>query len=202
MRIGLFVEDAGHLAFIRALVERVVSAEQTEAEILERNAVGGRGAALSSLRSYLRDVTERRDVFVEILVAGIDGNCHGYQERCREIITIVERAEYPGLPVCAVPDPHVEIWYLADGQAVARACGGVGRQPGLPRYKCEPEYYKTLLREAFLVFDIDPPAGGTEFGDDIGSELVLDVARRNVESLDAFLSDLRAAIRQIRAASA
>ena len=35
MRIGLFVEDAGHLAFIRALVERVVSAEQTEAEILE-----------------------------------------------------------------------------------------------------------------------------------------------------------------------
>jgi hypothetical protein len=70
------------------------------------------------------------------------------------------------------------------------------------QYKCEPNYYKALLREAFLRFGIDPPAGGTEFGEDIGAILRLDIARRSVESLGAFLSDLRGAIRQIRAANA
>lgn len=202
MRVALFVEDAGHLAFIRRLIDRVSSDEEIEAEILERNAVGGRGATLSSLRTYLRDVAEGQDAFAEVVVTAIDGNCHGYQDRCRDIITIVERVHYAGITVCAVPDPHIEIWYLADGQAVAHVCGGDRNQPALPEYKCEPDYYKRLLRDAFLAFDIDPPAGGTEFGDDIAAELDLDAARRQAESFDAFLSDLRGALRQIRAAQA
>ena len=195
MRILLFVEDAGHEAFIVGLVERVCRELEVSAEIFTRNAVGGKGSALRTLRQYVRDMRQGRERFAEILVVAIDGNCQGPQVVAREIREIVEGQQFAGICVCAVPDPHVEVWYLADGRAIRRVLEEDGAQPGLPEQKCEPDRYKQLLREAFLDLDIDPPAGGTEYGGEIAEALDVERATANQPTLRSFVDDLRAAIR-------
>lgn len=108
MKIALFVEDAGHLTFIRRLVERTLEDERAAAQILERNAVGGSGAVMASLRDYVRDLARGYDEFADILVTAIDGNCQRPAARVRDIRSICNRAGYAGRLVCAIPDPHIE----------------------------------------------------------------------------------------------
>lgn len=194
MRIALFVEDAAHLTFIGRLVERALGELGADAEILERNAVGGSGTVLASLQAYVRDLARGRADYADILVVAIDGNCRRPGARMREIRTICDRAEYPGRLVCAVPDPHVEIWYLADGRAVG-AVTGADRQRQLPARKCAQDLYKQLLGESFHEAGIDPPLGGAEYGREVADALDLPAAGRAQESLGDFLSDLRGAIR-------
>lgn len=200
MKIALFLEDAGHLEFIGSLVARISDEEHANADLLGRNAAGGRGTTVTSLRNYLQDVADGREEFAEIVVVAIDGNCVGWQRRVRDILEIVNRTAYAGRVVCAVPDPHVEIWYLADGRAAARVAGAPRQEP-LPAQKCEPNFYKDLLREAFLAADIDPPAGGTEFGSDIARELDIARARRSHPDFNAFVDELIGAIRVALAAT-
>lgn len=195
MRILLFVEDAGQSAFVSGLVTRVCEEVGASCDLETRNAVGGKGSALRTLRQYVRDMEGGRESFAEILVVGIDANCSGPAEVVRSIRLIAQQQGFAGTVVCAVPDPHVEVWYLADGRAVLRAIGEAGNQPPLPAYKCEPDYYKQLLRNAFLAGDIDPPAGGAEYGDDIARKLDFQAASASQPSLNSFLDELRGAIR-------
>jgi hypothetical protein len=201
MTIALFVEDAGHLSFIRRLIERALEAEGEMAEILERNAVGGSASVIRSLRDYVRDLARGRETFAEVLVVAIDGNGHRPAERIRVIREVCERAEYPGRLVCAVPDPHVEAWYLADGRAVRMVTGGATQQQ-LPSRSREQDVYKRLLEESFVAAGIYPPLGGVEYGAEIADALDLDAAGRTQTSLGDFLSDLRSAIREVAAAGA
>lgn len=198
MKANVFVEDAAHESFIAALVRRVASELGVEIEIEVRNALGGRGSVLTSLRKYVRDLARGREGFAELLVVAIDGNCQGSQAIRREIRGIVEREAYAGKLVCAVPNPHVELWYLADGTAVHAVINVPGPQAGLPEHKCEKGRYKTLLRKAFCDGGIDPPAGGSEYGQDIANKLDLPRARATDRTLDEFADDLGAAIRSSR----
>lgn len=199
MRIGLFVEDAAHEAFVVSLARRVALDNGVDPQFDLRNALGGRGAVLQSLRRYVRDLARGRERFAEILVVGIDGNCQGSQAVKRAILDIAAGEEYPGLLVCAVPNPHIELWYLADGIAVHAVVGISGPQAGLPEQKCEKARYKTLLRQAFLDGSVDPPAGGSEYGAEIAQ--ALDLGRASVANgeLADFIADLGAAIRSLSA---
>lgn len=198
MIIAVFLEDAGHAEFIGGLIERLLAEEGADGvELLERNRAGGAGATLTSLRGYLRDVGTR-DRFAEVIVCAIDGNCTGWRDKVRAVTEIVSRTDYAGRVVCAIPDPHVELWYLADRQAVRRVTGGPA-QSSLPAYKCEPDRYKELLRAEFLKVEIDPPAGGAEYGRDIAEVFDIGRATRDFESFDSFIRDLRGAIREVLA---
>ena len=76
----------------------------------------------------------------------------------------------PGTPVCVVPDPHIERWYLIDQNAFCKAIEIVFR-PEIPPYKCERGRYKRAMQEAFSKADLAPPLGGVEYGEDIALKI-------------------------------
>jgi hypothetical protein len=195
MKTSVFVEDAAHASFIVGVLERVALTLGVSIDVNVRNAVGGHGAVVGSLRRYVRDVARGRDTFAEVLVVAIDGNCQGSHRVKRAIREVAQREVYPGLVVCAVPNPHIELWYLLDGIAVNTVIGCGGSQPALPEQKCEKGRYKRLLRDAFREGDIDPPAGGSEYGEEIAAALDIDFARAADSDFDSFVDDLEAALR-------
>ena len=195
MKTSVFVEDAAHASFIVGVLERVALTLGVSIDVNVRNAVGGHGAVVGSLRRYVRDVARGRDTFAEVLVVAIDGNCQGSHRVKRAIREVAQREVYAGLVVCAVPNPHIELWYLLDGIAVNTVIGCGGSQPALPEQKCEKGRYKRLLRDAFREGDIDPPAGGSEYGEEIAAALDIDFARAADSDFDSFVDDLEAALR-------
>lgn len=189
----LFAEDTGHELFVGALIRRVAAAEDVEVRVDVRNATGGQGRALVALRRYVSDLAAGRDAFVEVLVAAIDGNCHGYVERRREIEDAIGD-RYPGRLVPAVPDPHVERWMLSDPRALAAALGTSTVAVDIPPYKCERGRYKAALRQAVNASGVVAPLGGAEYADDVVANL--DLARVGADpSLARFVDDLGAALR-------
>lgn len=190
--IALFAEDTAHELFVSALIRRVAAEEGTTVDLAVRNATGGHGLALSALRRYTSDLAAGRDRFAEILVAAIDGNCNGHLQRRRHIEQAVGD-RYAGHLVTAVPDPHVERWFLCDPAAVSRALGGTVIVEA-PRYKCERGRYKTALRQAVAANGVTgPPLGGVEYAEDIAALLDLGRACAVSESFNRFIDDIRAA---------
>ena len=193
LAIGYFLEDIAHERLLTSLVERM--AERLGLAVLHdvRNASGGRGLVMTELRQYLLDVRAGRLATPQVLVVAIDGNCTSYQGRRREIEQVRDRARYQGTLVCAVPDPHIERWYLADPEALRAAVAG-GQPPSLPQRKCERDLYKRALRQAFGGAGITPQLGGAEYAQDIVTQMDLSRAAQADRSLGHFLSDLRSAL--------
>ncbi len=193
IRIGYFLEDIGQEQFLRTLVERVaqevgIASQRLRHEV--RNATGGRGKVLDELRRFLRDVGRERESPFPLLIVAIDGNCKGYQERRNEIHAIVERSGYRGRVICAVPDPHIERWYLVAPRTLQRVLG-VSVTPGVPPYKCERGRYKRALREAIRQAGIIAPLGGIEYGPDVARALDLYTVGRADPGFKHFVDELR-----------
>lgn len=175
VRVGYFLEDIGQEYFLRSLVERVaLQAGLSPRKVIHdvRNAMGGRGSVLNELRHFLRDVSREQERPFDLLIVAIDGDCRDYLERRNEIQTIVEQSGYPGQVICAVPDPHIERWYLADPRGLQRALD-TDIVPQIPPYKCERDRYKQALRDFIRQTGITAPLGGLEYGPDVAASLDL-----------------------------
>lgn len=195
-----FLEDIAHEKFIRALVHRVacqvaedlgIPSLQIEEEV--RNATGGRGATLTELSRFLR---ENRDLRSHILIVAIDANCTRYTQRLQEILRRVRDAEIRWQVVCAVPDPHIERWYLSDPSAIPRAFESESPpKMNLPRYKCERDWYKKALRQTIEnVAGFVPPLGGAEYGREIAEAMDLYIAGTTDRALKHFVDNLKQAL--------
>jgi hypothetical protein len=196
IRLGYFLEDVGQEAFLVALVERVAKEVGLASGDLDhdpRNVVGGKGTAVSELRFFLRDVQSGYERPFDVLIVAIDSNCQQYVEKRNEILAVVERTGYPGTVVCAIPDPHIERWYLADPQSLRKVIGA-DIQPKVPTYKCERGRYKYALREAFRQADILAPLGGTEYGSEVATALDLYSVGKVDTAFKHFVDELRAAL--------
>jgi hypothetical protein len=196
IRVGYFLEDIGQERFLVTLVERAAK----EAGLLPswllhevRNATGGRGKVLDELRRFLRDVSREREQIFDLLVVAIDGDCQGYSKRRKEIRDIVRRSGYPGLVVCAVPDPHIERWYLADPGGFQRALDA-DAAPEVPSYKCERGRYKQALREAVQRAGVTAPLGGLEYGPDLATTIDLYAVGKANAGFKHFVDDLCAVL--------
>lgn len=175
IRIGYFLEDIGHQTFLEALVERIAREmamphARLRAEV--RNATGGRGQVFQELRDFLRDVSRERERPFDLLVVAIDGNCRGYRQTRDDILDVATQSDYAGPIACAVPNPHIERWYLADPLALQQVLE-VDHVPDAPRYKCERARYKQVLRETIRQAGVVAPLGGLEYGADIVASLDL-----------------------------
>lgn len=171
--VGYFLEDIGQAAFVRALVERVAQEMGLHPRALQhdpRSTTGGKGKAITELRKFLRDVQHERESGFDLLVIAIDGNCQGHLEKRNQLQAIVTQSGYGGAVAYAVPDPHIERWYLEDAAALTRAIG-IPIKPAAPRYKCERGRYKDALRAALRQAGIAPPLGGIEYASDIAQAL-------------------------------
>jgi len=194
IRIGYFLEDIGQEHFLKALVNRVAREKGLPSGRLRhevRNATGGRGKVMDELRSFLRDVSREREQLFALLVVAIDGDCRSYQERRNEIRAVVDRSGYPGTVVYAVPNPHIERWYLADPHGLQQVLE-VSSIPEVPPYKCERGRYKQALRDAIRQTGIVAPLGGLEYGPDIAEVLDLYTVGKVDAGFKHFLDGLRA----------
>jgi len=194
--VGYFLEDVGQEAFLQALVARIaqdVGIDKKQLRHDSRSTTGGKGRAITELRKFLRDVQGSRTSSFNVLVIAIDGNCQGYLEKRNELQDIVERSDYGGAVVYAIPDPHIERWYLEDATALTQAIG-VNIKPDTPRYKCERERYKNALREALKQAGVLPPLGGIEYAADIARTLDFYTIGKADTSFKHFEDELRSCL--------
>lgn len=135
----------------------------------------------------------------DLLIVASDGNCMGYQDKKKQLLGYAEKAKFPRLDILtfAIPDPHIEKWYVADPKGFNRAIGS-GALPTLPPYKCEKGRYKGVMREAIASSDVSPQFGGYEYGEKIVEEMDFYEATRTDQSLKHFIDDLRGVLKRIR----
>jgi hypothetical protein len=193
-RILYFLEDRAQEGFIKALVNRIahdipISVNNFSHDI--RSARGG-STVIPEFKRFMKDTMQISPSDVDLLVVAIDGNCKGHNERVRQLKGYVNPLHpLRSKIVYAVPDPHIERWYMMDQRAFKNGVG-IDRAPDMPPYKCKKDYYKSKLRQALAESDVSSLLGGAEYAEDIVS---------NMESLDSlfnqnagfqnFIEDLR-----------
>ena len=189
--VTFFLEDSAQEAFIPPLVSRLVEGEGLSLDEFEFSVLSARGGgSIRALKEYVRDVKRRKTAVPEALVVGVDGNCKGFADRRKQIEGIAGAEIFPAV-VTAVPDPHVERWYLLDAPALSNAVG-VPVAPVPPKAKCEKGHYKKLLRDTFAESGVTPPLGGIEYGPDVARDIDLYEAGKLDPALQDFVDRARA----------
>jgi hypothetical protein len=189
LEVVCFCEDIAHERFIRGLIQRAAEDHGVSAHIRVLNATHGSRVWLE-FRQYLQELAKGQQSLPDVLVVVIDGNCKGASQVRQDIEREVQKQSV-GVPhlVCAVPDPHVERWYLDDQQALKSVLPGARSQK--LSYKCERDRYKRALRQAIRDAGVEPLLGGAEYGEDIARKLE---PSRLDSSFQAFWNDLSAAL--------
>ena len=190
--IDLFVEDRAHEELLKPLVARVAQEEGVEIRIRVRTARGGHPRALSEFKLFQRLRSRTRPIS-NLVVVAIDGNCSTFSD-ARDSFRRAATAAFHERLVVGCPDPHVELWYLADPQSFEAV---VGDRPRVGRRKCERDHYKRVLDEAIHRGGHPPTLGGVEFASELIEAMDLYRAGKTAPSLKAFLDDLRAGLRRV-----
>lgn len=125
-----FVEDRAQESFIKALVRRTAVEVSIPADSLRHVVLSSRGGSrvLDDYARFMKDARGRclsqNILDADIVVLVIDGNCKGYRVKVRELRRYVKSGDpFKDKIVFAVPNPHIERWYLLDQDALARAFG-------------------------------------------------------------------------------
>ncbi len=180
-RILYFLEDCAQEGFIKALVNRTAQDMEIPINSITHDIRSARGGStvIQEFNKFMKDMTQIRSSEVDLLIVAIDGNCKGYRGRIRQLEKNVDQSHpIKDKIVWAIPDPHIEHWYLMDQRAFKNGVG-INKSPEMPPYKCKKDYYKNLLRQALVEADISSLLGGAEYAEDIVN---------NMKSLDSLFS--------------
>jgi hypothetical protein len=173
-RILYFLEDRAQEGFIKAMVNRIAQDIPIPLDSLNhdvRSAQGG-STVIPEFKRFMKDTMRISSSDVDLLVVAIDGNCKGHNERVRQLKGYVNPLHpLRSKIVYAVPDPHIERWYIMDQRAFKNGVG-IDRAPDMPPYKCKKDYYKNLLSRALAESDVSSLFGGTEYAENIVNKIV------------------------------
>ena len=200
LAVDLFAEDRAQEAFVGALLRRIAREEKLALRVQTRFAKGGSPRALSEFRVY-QVLLEKGAILgsvPDLVVVVIDGNCATPTRKREES----EGTIRPGLinrVVAGCPNPHVERWFLDDPDSFHDV---VGHRPVVGPEKCERQHYKRLLTTAIRQGQGVAPLDGVEFAPDLVEAMDLYRAGKLDASLRAFVEELRAKFRQVRASRA
>ena len=189
--LAIFVEDYGHQAVLKVLIERVAAEFGQAIDPIWRNTREGHGAVVRELKQFLRDLQRGTGSFPDLIVVATDGNCKGFAQRRKEITDLTDRTS--ARVVCAIPDPHIERWLMIDSAAFKSV---FGQGCSAPDQKCDRDRYKYLLAQAIRGSGFVPNIGGIEFAEDIAAAIDLPRAAALDPSLGRFLDDLRNVFKQ------
>lgn len=182
----LFVEDVAQERFLTALLKRMAADRSVPLTVRVRSARGGFARVLGQLEEFANAVEKGQDTLPDGLVVSVDANCRGFLERRRAVQARAGRLFEFIMP--AIPDPHIERWYLLDGEAFRAA---LGRGCRAPDAKCEKERYKRLLNAAVLESGVQPLLGGVEYAEDIVNEYHIQRVADVDESFGRLVGDIR-----------
>lgn len=203
LKIGYFLEDRAQENFLKAIVERVAEKEGIQFSAIEhdiRSSTGGAGQATSEFRSLLRRYGKLKTAPFDLLIVAIDGNCKGFNEMETKLRKYAEQTKYPRMEhvVFAIPDPHIERWYLDDQKAFMEAIG-LNSFPQIPKYKCKKDIYKQAIENNLQNAGISSILGGSEYGELI-VKFIKDLYRLGKEdtSFGHFIDSLSSHFRLLR----
>ncbi len=190
-RVVFFLEDSAQEAIIPPLFKRLAREEGFAQNQLDIDILASRGGvSLKAFGQFLKDARRKRSPLqADLLIVGLDANCKGFMERRESVLKAATKSSYQEI-ITAIPDPHIERWYLLDTKAFTLAVGSrMAVEP--PDYKCEKNHYKTLLRQAFIDNNISPPLGGIEYGPAIAENMNLYAAAKQDHGLADFIEKSR-----------
>jgi hypothetical protein len=192
--VDLFAEDRGHEEFLKPLISRIARQENCRVSIKVRTARGGHGRAVREFKLYQKSVLGAvADLTMpDILVVAIDSNCKSYVDTTNDIKRDLE-VEFSTIAVLACPDPHIELWYLADLDTFEKV---VGYRPTVPSGKCVTNYYKNLLSSAVTAAGHPATLGGIEFARELVQQMDLFRAGQKDAALKHLIQDLENAFRR------
>jgi len=195
VRIIYFLEDAAHNQFVPPLVERIARELGISVGRVEIEPSYYRGSqVIRAFRQFLRDA--QQSLRADLVVLCVDGNCKGPEEKRREFEREVQRHRISVPVIYAIPNPHIERWYLADPTAIRTVISSSLISFHVPPYKCERDFYKRILEiEVFEKVEIDVYQGGTEYGPDIANEIDFVRIMTITPCLNKFIDDIRQALK-------
>lgn len=183
--IVLFCEDVGHEKVIKALIEKMLVKESAQVKTL--SARHGKGRALAELEKYLKQIERGQTDTPDAIVAAIDANCKGYQEKRNEIDLKIPKS-LSSLPILhAIPSPHIERWLLLDSQAFKLV---FGKGCNAPDQKCEKDRYKSILRDAITSVGATTLLGGIEYAEEIIGHMEIAKMKIQDDSLKKFIEEI------------
>lgn len=191
--VSLFCEDAAHENFGRAIVERCAREEDVNVALSVPTARFGIPRLQSELRAF-QSVLRRTGGTPDLLVVLVDANDVGVPTRKQAVTALLDFSLLPAV-VIGVPDPYIERWFVADPASFADS---FGEQPQAGPIRSRTDWKDRLVTALEAAGEI-VTQGGAEFASEIVSTMDLYRAGQNAPSLDAFLSDLRGALRLFRA---
>jgi len=192
-KIAIFAEDLGHEEFLTPLVKRIGSIEHKSLIPIPVSVRGGHGKVITELSEFLEDVRKSRFQTPDLIVVATDANCKGRAKRLNDIKAVLR--EFEVITTCAIPDPHIERWYLLDSAAFKEA---VGKGCSAPDHKCARDRYKEHLAQAVRACDVEPILGGIEYATDIVNGMDIDRMIASHNSLSDFLGDFIPKVRNLR----
>jgi hypothetical protein len=194
VKVLYFLEDRAQEGFIRALVNRIVQDLPIPVESLQHDIRSARGGStvIPEFEKFMKDSTRFSPSTISLLVVAIDGNCKGYNNRIKQLKKCMSET-HPLVDkiAFAIPDPHIERWYIMDQRAFKNGVG-VDSAPKMPPYKCDKEYYKNLLRNALINCGVSSLFGGSEYAENIVRSIVsIETLLRQDNSFKNFVEDVK-----------
>lgn len=193
--ILFFLEDSAQEALIPNLVQRLIAEEEKNPQDYELKVLSARGGgSIRAYKEFINGVKQRKTPAADVLVVGSDGNCNGFAKRRTQLNAAAKDVPYSTI-ITAIPDPHIERWYLLDNKALADAAG-VPVQAVPPAAKCDKGHYKKLLKDTFAQHNLSPPLGGAEYGPRIAATMDLYAVGIADHALKDFLDQMRDWLKQ------
>ncbi len=193
--LALIVEDVAQEKFVGRLAARICRECGFAVNISILSARLGFPKVLGRVEDALAEWVTGQAPLPHGVIIAADSNCQGVARRRNQILKRAEALREQ--LILAVPNPHVERWFLIDSHAFKEV---LGRGCMAPDEKCDKDRYKRLLAQAVRDAGIDPLIGGIEYAEDLADALDLDRAEANDESLGSFIRDLRAFVHRVQEA--
>lgn len=190
----LLPEDDALEKFVGGVTRRLADQMNVPISIRIRGVQGGFGSVRSELGRLHRAVHDSREDMPDAIIVAADTNCRGFLERRDQINQSAQ--SLADRVVHALPDPHVERWFLIDGAAFRQV---VGKGCQAPDRKCDKDRYKNLLADAVEAAGVRPLLGGIEYADDIAEAIDLDRASAQDDRFGQFVADLRHVLNRLKA---
>lgn len=200
IRVVYFLEDRAQEGLIKAIVQRVAQEEGLVSIHLAHDIRSARygSKVIREFKRFLNDLRKSQEFTPDLFVVVIDGNCKGYNQRLEQLKKFIKPTDsFRDRIVYAVPDPHIERWYLMDQRALKEATG-LPQAPAMPPYKCKKDHYKQVLRNALSQPPLRSLLGGVEFAEKIVDHMVnLETLGLQNAGFERLISDLRASFHRM-----
>lgn len=185
--IKLIIEDNAQEQLLEGLIWRLVSEAGKNKRNFSLLPLKSRGKSIQAFKDYVQEDRSRGYAGADLLVVCSDANCKGYTKRKEQLLRESQQGLYTRV-ITAIPDPHVERWYLIDLSALSISVDAP-ISISLPSHKCAKGYYKNILKLAFRESGVIPVLGGSEYGKEIAAHMDLYQSSKSDHGLRDFIEE-------------